>query len=172
MTIEETPICEHPLDNAYADMLTRSGMEFCTNDERLDFLAAMMKAHDAVKMRGKIESAQAAADPNDKTVFRSVMTPYLAAGESIIDLAAEGNYELPTFVREMAGNKPTIMETFDEERWGEIEDAIRNPPADGWTDRRLASKLGIQRSNAKSILRWYGHGLASDLKGVSYDGGS
>lgn len=142
-----TQICDHPLDNIYADMLRRSGMKFDSREELIDFLEAMMKAHDTVKAR------LATTDVDTCELDRTALTTALQSGDSIIDLAFEGGHDLSDIVRALANGQPSIMETWDEPFWAYVEETIMQEAK--WSQQRLADALGLTKSNARTLLDWY-----------------
>lgn len=147
-----TDICDHPLDNAYADALRRNGVPCETREEFVEFLAKMMETFDEVQSRMK-------ADGMSTVQLREYVYPRLRAGESIIQCAKDLGMILPDLVRKLSGNQQTVMELWPPDRWREVEEVVQNPPEGGWgtTGYAFKERLGLTLGSCRALMRWY-HG--------------
>jgi hypothetical protein len=151
---EIAPICDHPLDNIYADMLRRSGMKFDTNAERVEFLGEMTRLSDTVKNQlARQQSASESVGSARPEAIARMLRDRLSAGESIFDLALEFP-SLAHCVRALKANQPSIMETWSTEQWEQIEDALLDKST-RWSIRLLANTFGLRERAARNLLSWY-----------------
>jgi len=113
-------------------------------DGLLNFMEALASAKDAAS-RTEMQPAE----------VRTIVIDYLSTpGTSMVDVEDDLGFTLEEALDALCNGRPSIVRTFTELRWIEIESLLEeHPTAKSWTFAKLA---GLSRSSAKAILKYYG----------------
>ena len=140
---------EITLGSVYADYVFRAyGDDILEQpDGLLRFLEALAEAKDNVSPVELVD--------NSLLAKRERIVDYLSTpGASILDVDDDLGFTPEETVDALCNGRPSIVRSFDDLRWLEIEAALDEYPSIG--SKGLANLLGLTRSNARSILAYYG----------------
>ena len=143
-----TDICDHPLDNVYADTLTKCGLQKDTRLELINFLDEMMKTFDIVRTRLADDAPLSHLTPAD-------IRDELQKDHSIIDMANELGCPISEIVNVLTSGSQSTLSVVTEEMWYFYEAALNSTRQ--WQRTALAEHLGITYNEARTLLFWY-HG--------------
>jgi hypothetical protein len=145
---QPTPIsAELTLGSVYADYVLRAyGTDILDSPGGLlDFLEALAQAKDAI--------TPSQHTPPTFTETREAVIDYLRQpGSSLLDVEADLGLSMTVAVDALCHGRPSIMRTFDDMRWLEIEAVLENFTQSAWA---FATAAGVTRATAVSILSYY-----------------
>ena len=142
-----TPICGNPLDNEYADVVRRSGIDPMENP--YEFFTAMMRGFDAVQA-ARSETNPRRQQPRARQEYALSL---LRETGSMVDAADSMGISLGDFCRHLTFGKPTIIEMWHELRWLEIEAIMFDHGP--MSIRALADEADISFTQARNLIDWY-----------------
>jgi hypothetical protein len=149
ITTTTTINAEITLGSVYADYVFRAYGDDILEQPGglLKFLEALAEAKDAVQ---PCELAD-----NSLLAKRERIVDYLSTpGASILDVDDDLGFTPDETIDALCNGRPSIVRSFDDLRWLEIESVLDENPSMG--SKAFASLVGITRSNARSILAYYG----------------
>jgi hypothetical protein len=148
LTTVTTISADLTLGSVYADYVLRAfGTDMLDNqDGLLDFLEALAKANDAVKQVPDVNLVP--------TEMRDIVVDYLREPHSsILDVEIDLGFSVHDAVNALCNGRPSIIRTFDDMKWLQIEAILDSEPDIKQTAfGRLA---GLTTESARSILRYY-----------------
>jgi hypothetical protein len=148
ITQTTTISAELTLGSVYADYIFRAfGEDMLDNPGGLlDFLEALAQAKDDITPTTHRELTL--------TEERDIIVDYLRAIDtSILDVELDLGFTVDYAVSALCYGRPSIIRTFDDLRWLEIEAILDEHPKIGST--KFATLAGLTRSSARSILGYY-----------------
>ena len=140
---------EITLGSVYADYVFRAYGDDILEQPGglLKFLEALAEAKDAVSPVELVD--------NSLLAKREQIIDYLSTpGASILDVDDDLGFSPEETVDALCNGRPSIVRSFDDLRWLEIEATLDEHPSIG--SKAFANLLGLTRSNARSILAYYG----------------
>ena len=149
ITTTTTINAEITLGSVYADYVFRAyGDDLLEQpDGLLRFLEALTEAKDNVSPVELVD--------NSLLTKRERIVDYLSTpGASILDVDDDLGFTPDETVDALCNGRPSIVRSFDDLRWLEIEATLDEHPSIG--SKAFANLLGLTRSNARSILTYYG----------------
>ena len=114
----------------------------------LQLMASVAEAKDVVDRRQN-------PPKGERVVYflKDQVKAWLRDGESILDAPAQFDTSFRDVVQALTSGKPSACWSWDELRWLEVEGALQDHKT--WSDRRMAERLGLQRSAVYRLRGYY-----------------